>query len=352
MIGWSHRARNFWQLALAVGVALGLSGCNGWPAPRSSLSSKSNKPIQREELVAGFEAHRNEVQFVAAQTAWRDGNLADCRLYLESLLRRTPDHPAATLLYAHLQAAEEQHDQAIAQLELLAEKRPDDPEVQHTLGLILIDAGRDEQAVPCFRRATELDGKSPVYQASYRQALATALEDDSTEPVDAPDDETLAQDGPSLSGPESDPKQRAKEADWIDRAEDLLHEEKVVEAGRLLRAELQPSERTAADFVRAATLALRHEQPELARELALLGLERYRDQAGLWRALATSQYRLGEDRGCQVSLQQSLQLDTSHPLTYFLLGSVLERQGQREAARQNFERARSIDPRYSRSRRR
>jgi Flp pilus assembly protein TadD len=338
----SSRLRTFGQLTLLVGTALALTGCQSWSARRSNEKSASVKPIQREELVAGFETHRNEVQLAAAQSAWRSGNLADCRLYLDSLLRRVPDHRAGSLLYAQLQAAEADHDQAVDRLEALAEKRPDDAEVQHALGLILLDAGRDEEAVPCFRRATELDGASAVYQASYRQALSTALEEEDVE-TDASDGDDGSESLPELisDAPSSDRN------DWIDRADRLLHAERLESARRLLLDSLEPPDRTASDFLQASTLALRHEQLELARELARLGLDRYGDHAGLWRALATSQYRLGEDRECQVSLQQSLQLDTSHPLTYFLLGSLLEKQGQREAAQRHFERARSLDPRYS-----
>jgi tetratricopeptide (TPR) repeat protein len=96
-----------------------------------------------------------------------------------------------------------------------------------------------------------------------------------------------------------------------------------------------------------AVLALRHDQPELAIELATQALEHHPRSAALYRVVGTAQYRLDHWKAAQVALQQAIHLDNAQALSYFLMGCTLSKLGQPDAADWNYRQARQLDARYA-----
>jgi tetratricopeptide (TPR) repeat protein len=99
--------------------------------------------------------------------------------------------------------------------------------------------------------------------------------------------------------------------------------------------------------IAAAVAALRQNRPELALDLARHGLDATPDSAGLYRTIGTAEYRRGDYAAAQEALQQSLTLDNTHPLSYFLMGCTLNRLGQSDEAERFFLQARQLDSRYA-----
>jgi tetratricopeptide (TPR) repeat protein len=97
----------------------------------------------------------------------------------------------------------------------------------------------------------------------------------------------------------------------------------------------------------ACVSAIKHDELELAVEIAQSGIKAFPESAGLYRALGTAQYRLGDLTEAKAACEQALSLDKAHPLSYFLMGSTLKKLGQTEAAEQYFRQARQLDARYS-----
>ena len=94
-------------------------------------------------------------------------------------------------------------------------------------------------------------------------------------------------------------------------------------------------------------MAIRRDELELAIEIVQDGLKAFPGSPGLYRLSGVAQYRLGDVQAAKASFEQSLSLDKSNPLSYFLMGSTLKKLGQSEAAEQYFLQARRLDPRYA-----
>jgi Flp pilus assembly protein TadD len=99
----------------------------------------------------------------------------------------------------------------------------------------------------------------------------------------------------------------------------------------------------------AAVYSLRQDRPEAAIAIATAGLQNFPDSPALYRVLGMAQYRHMEFAAARVSLGRALSLDKSNALAYFLMGSTLARLGEADAARQQFDEAARLDPRYGNS---
>ena len=117
------------------------------------------------------------------------------------------------------------------------------------------------------------------------------------------------------------------------------------------RGYFQRARRAAPDDVKiavsAAVIAVKHDELEMAIEIVQDGLKAFPGSSGLYRLLGVAQYRLGDMQAAKASFEQSLSLDKSNPLSYFLMGSTLKKLGQSEAAEQYLVQARRLDPRYA-----
>jgi Tfp pilus assembly protein PilF len=96
--------------------------------------------------------------------------------------------------------------------------------------------------------------------------------------------------------------------------------------------------------ISAAVTALEKDQPAMAASIARLGIAFHPASAGLHRALGAALYRKGSYPSSQVALQQSLSLDNSSALSYFLMGCVSDKLGDAEAAQAHFAHAAELDP--------
>ncbi len=98
---------------------------------------------------------------------------------------------------------------------------------------------------------------------------------------------------------------------------------------------------------KAALVALRANEAEMASRLAQEGLERFPESAQLWQVAALAQYRMGDFRGAEDAARQAISLDKQSGLSYFLVGAALHQQGQRGQAVGYFQQAARLEPRFA-----
>jgi tetratricopeptide (TPR) repeat protein len=139
----------------------------------------------------------------------------------------------------------------------------------------------------------------------------------------------------------------ATAAELLDRGAKALAEGNVDAARDAYNAAIRLEPKNSQTAVTAAVAALKHEQPELALQLAVTGLKSLPRSAGLHRVHGTAAYKLGRFAEAEAALRQSLSLDNSQALSYFLLGSVQSRLGKHEAADGQFRHAAKLDRRYA-----
>jgi tetratricopeptide (TPR) repeat protein len=102
------------------------------------------------------------------------------------------------------------------------------------------------------------------------------------------------------------------------------------------------------DPLHRAVEALAQGDSQTAIDAASRGLAETPDQAAaLYRVLGTAHYRLGEYQAAQAALAQALSLDKSDALSYFLMGSTLDKLADHEAAQRNYSEAARLDPRFA-----
>jgi tetratricopeptide (TPR) repeat protein len=102
------------------------------------------------------------------------------------------------------------------------------------------------------------------------------------------------------------------------------------------------------DPLHRAAAALAQGDTETALDIASRGLSQNPEEASaLYRVLGTAHYRRGEYQAAQAALTQALSLDKSDALSYFLMGSTLEKLAQHEAAQGYFAEAARLDGRYA-----
>jgi tetratricopeptide (TPR) repeat protein len=118
-------------------------------------------------------------------------------------------------------------------------------------------------------------------------------------------------------------------------------------ARRFFRQAQQAARQEPRVVISAAVMTMRHEELELAAEVAEDGLKEFPRSAGLYRVLGTVRYRLGDYPAARQALEQAIALDNRQALSYFLMGSTLTKLGQPEAAERHFQQARRLDPRYA-----
>jgi len=98
---------------------------------------------------------------------------------------------------------------------------------------------------------------------------------------------------------------------------------------------------------KAALVALRANEPEMAARLAWQAVQRFADSPVLWQLVALARYRMGDFPGAAEAARQAISLDNRYALSYFLVGAALQRQGQAGEAVPYFEQAARLDPRFA-----
>jgi Flp pilus assembly protein TadD len=97
-----------------------------------------------------------------------------------------------------------------------------------------------------------------------------------------------------------------------------------------------------------AVTALRHNEPSWAIEVLQSLSTDQPLSAPYCRTWGTACYVAGDYAAAEQQLRQSLVLDNTSALSYFLLGCTLSRQGRRAEAEPLLQEARRLDPRYVR----
>lgn len=355
--------------ALAASFA---SGCSVWPESLRPLPDVSPQRRQRaNEAAKAFDEQREAAEYQAAESCWKRDDVDGCRVLLQRLLKHNPQHREGGLLMTQVLLGDGKTEEARRQLEPLKQKYPDDPAVLHTAGLLLEAEGNSPEAVRCFELATKLAPSNEVYALSYEAAVAEP-------PSDSPAPRTAARPVAVIAaadeseGGESGNDARIGDATTDDAAArnglpaqtssrrrinmPATARELVERGGRALAAGSADNAKTffhraceaAPDDpqipLSAVVLALREDELELALQTAEQGVRTFPESASLYRALGTAQYRLADYKGAKASFEQALALDNSSALSYFLMGSTLEKLGRTEAARTYFVRAQRLDP--------
>ena len=337
-------------LATTLVVALA-TGCAGGPwSSRAAPDVHPLKAKRAEEAGKLFGDERDRSEFAAAQFAWRQNDVEGCRELLEKVLKRNPGHRDSGLLLAELLLVEQQPEQARKQLQQVLAQHPNDAEALHAMGLLLEAEEKPAEAHAYFVRASQAAPENAEYRLSCQaaaerlpppnEAAAIASDDKVPDHEVSNDRETVqlaASESPTPAAPKSwlEETDAALAADQLDAARDHVREAQ----------RSSPHDETIA--VSAAVLAIKHDELELAVEFAQAGAAAFPDAAGIYRALGTAQYRLGDLEPAKTSFERAISLDKSHPLSYFLLGSTMKRLGQTAAAEAYFRQAERLDPRYA-----
>ena len=446
--GKMNDRRAFWCVVLLLTIACTSSGCAKWHNPLTSPDVRPLREKRMQDAVVNFEQRRNDAQFEAARSFYRQGNFDACQQQLDSLLLRAPDHGEALRLKIETLLQRGELEQAGQVAAAAVERHADDPALVEMQGRAFEAVGREPQALAAFERAAHLkhraepatrqssttkptlanagDTIKPATRAGllkaetalalgqYEHATAQALAvvDEAPEVAaarhqagraleaaghlpeaaeqyaraaelsphdtlfvecaervagrlepalrvaEAPSQEALSQDEREprardvsqttvTIGPD-DGKPESKAAGALRRAEAALASGAPNSAQRLLTDAVRAAPRDEAVALQAAVLALRHEQPELAVEVAQLALQTQPRSAALYRTLGTARYRLADYSAARSALERSLDLDKSQPLSHYLLAATLEKLGQVEPAEEHYRRARAIDGRYKR----
>jgi tetratricopeptide (TPR) repeat protein len=160
-------ARLFATSLLVVLALLAPAGCASWPAFKAAVPDVAPmRKARSAQLIKEYEQHRDEAQYQAALSAWKQGNSEGCQELITTLLERNPEHRGARLLMVQLHMLEQEFTEARAEADKLAHDLPADAEVLHVQGLVCEAAGELEQAEKCYRRAVELNPKDQTFAAS------------------------------------------------------------------------------------------------------------------------------------------------------------------------------------------
>jgi len=333
-----------------------LCGCAGVRLPSPSTRDVKVEHAQRkEDIVRDFEIHRDQAQYQAALGRFRAGDIKGCRQLVDQLLARRPKNADARLLLAELlydtdPAASRQH------IERAAADDPNNAQAHHSLALLLDADGKHDEAKVHFDRARQLEPHNEVYADDPEEDGY-----DNMEFAGAPDGpgSLQRQMPPARTGPPAADAKKvgygnivkvSSQSGFANMLEDADHALAMGDEQKA-RDRLAPlMDRTPDDaqvVMDAALLALRYEKPQLAVDVLLLAATRPNPSAAMCRTLGTAYYRLGQYERAKTLLEQALSLDNTHALSYFLMGSTLEKLGQRDGAEEYYRQAGRRDPRFA-----
>ncbi|HXT60886.1 MAG TPA: tetratricopeptide repeat protein [Pirellulales bacterium] len=376
------------------------TGCAGglWSS-RSVPDVHPVKAQRAKETAKHLGEQRDRSELEAAKFAWQQDDVEGCHDLLDKLLQRNPRHREGGLLMAELLLVERQTDQAREQLKQVLKHHPNDAEALHAMGLLLEAENKPAEARVLFQQAAKAAPANDEYKISYKAAA------DRAQPSAVADDRTSIASKPAPANGRSTPTATAQAASLhrtkspagavLDRPEapvapgdaddvsfvtatdaiDAQQEPKSAAKPQQLalakdakplvaqgdaalaagardsaRRSFREAQRAAPDDpsipLAACVSAIKHDELELAVEIAHSGITAFPESAGLYRALGTAQYRLGDLPAAKASFERAISLDKAHPLSYFLMGSTLKKLGQTEAAEQYFRQARQLDARY------
>lgn len=288
---------------------------------------------------------------------------------LSKFLAKEPRHIEAGILQAEIDLENGRDAAARDRMERMVIRHPDNSQVRRACGLVYQAIGADERAAECLARAEALErGESREFAAIVPTTAEADLEeaapaaDSAAAPAVVSDEEVLTAAPVVLEAAELSPPAKAeetpegvKEVLTAELTPQQYFERGVAELGLgqtdAARASFEAAFAADSENTRlrsdAALQSLQSEQPELARTIAREGARKFPQSAGLHRLHGMAALRLGHNQEAEAALRQSLSLDNSQALTYFLLGSVLDRLGKTDSAQWHLRQAAKLDGRYA-----
>ncbi len=288
---------------------------------------------------------------------------------LSKFLAKEPRHIEAGILQAEIDLENGRDAAARDRMERMVIRHPDNSQVRRACGLVYQAIGADERAAECLARAEALErGESREFAAIVPTTAEADLEeaapaaDSAAAPAVVSDEEVLTAAPVVLEAAELSPPAKAeetpegvKEVLTAELTPQQYFERGVAELGLgqtdAARASFEAAFAADSENTRlrsdAALQSLQSEQPELARTIAREGARKSPQSAGLHRLHGMAALRLGHNQEAEAALRQSLSLDNSQALTYFLLGSVLDRLGKTDSAQWHLRQAAKLDGRYA-----
>jgi len=332
----------------------------------------------------------------AAAADWDAGRKPECLKAVAEILARDPKHIEANILQVEIDLDAGRNDEARERIERLVIRNSHNAQVRRACALAYEALGDATRAASAFAAAEalelgEIEDATPrselVRAAAARNRAAAEESQSTTTPVvrtvsnstatiqlkSSPEESALSSfadaSTPNTSAPEvmaaesfgptlpilgltseagnAKAKPRLTAQQLVDKGEVFLKAGRFDEAKKELSAAISSQSCVVKTAAAAALAPLKYEQSELALGLAREGLKKYPDSAGLHRIEGTAALRLGRHLEAEAALRQSLNLDNSQALTYFLLGSVYERLGNQEASDRHLRQAARLDRRYA-----
>ncbi len=124
-----------------------------------------------------MDADRGEARLRLASLARRQGDFEQAERELEAARALDPNFVPASVNLADLYRALGRDEEGEAVLREALVRQPDNPEVHHSLGLVLVRRKQLDAAIPSLQRAAELRPERPRYVYVYAVALHTAGSD-------------------------------------------------------------------------------------------------------------------------------------------------------------------------------
>lgn len=288
---------------------------------------------------------------------------------LNKFLAKEPRHIEAGILQAEIDLENGKDAEARDRMERMVIRFPENSQVRRACGLVYQAIGADERAAECLARAEALErgetqDSTAIVPTEYEAELneAAPVESSTLETVTVSDEDVLTAAPVVMEADELSPAAKAeatpegvKEVLTAELTPQQLFDRGVAELGLneadAARASFEAAFAADSENTRlrsdAALKSLQSEQPELARTIAHEGARKFPQSAGLHRLHGMAALRLGHNQEAEAALRQSLSLDNSQALTYFLLGSVLDRLGKTDSAQWHLRQAAKLDGRYA-----
>jgi predicted Zn-dependent protease len=124
-------------------------------------------------VIESAERRREKMQYQAAVSRWNEGEAAGCQRLLMALLGRRADFRDARRLLADVCLARHDLPEAELHLRILLEQDPNDAQTHHSLGLLLEESGRRDEALFHLDRAAGLEPANELYALSRDAAQHT-----------------------------------------------------------------------------------------------------------------------------------------------------------------------------------
>lgn len=291
------------------------------------------------------EAERDP-EFAAALADWEANRVVECAQRLTRILERDPDHIEGNILQAEIELNGGQTAAALRRMDRLVLSFPRSFQVRQACGLVNEAAGNVDKANLFFQEAEALAEAETLVTVAYQEPMEAANAV-AAAPVAIASNEIALPAVPQLEDMPNDELPQDAAVLLVD-GQAALEAGKIPDARRLLKAAVTRGKDDPQTAVTASIAALKLEQPELALELSSAGSKEFPRSAALHRIHGMASYRLGQYAEAESSLRQSLNLDNSQALSYFLLGSAQNRLGKTEEAKRNLREAARLDARYAR----